>query len=189
MAKLSRAQLDQYASAAGFRGQALDTVVAIALAESGGNTQATNRNNPGGTVDRGVLQINSYWHSEVSDAQAFDPASAFKAAYRISNSGRDFTQWVTYQTGAYKQFLANDSQSQSASSTQEGAAVVTSASGSPGGAFRWLLAWGIVLVFVSLLNRSRAGHTAIYYSLVLAILLLTVTQFKWFQRALQPISG
>ncbi len=107
MAKLSRSQLYGYAQAAGFRGLAADIIVAIALAESaGGNTLARNCNNPGGSCDRGILQINNYWHSEVSDACAYDPGCAFRAAFRISG-GWDFHQWVTYTTGAFRAYLTS----------------------------------------------------------------------------------
>jgi lysozyme-like protein/carbohydrate binding protein with CBM5/12 domain len=60
--------------------------------------------------DRGLWQINSYWHSEVSDAQAFDPNGAAQAAYRISSSGNDWTPWTTYTNGAYQQHMAEAQQ-------------------------------------------------------------------------------
>jgi hypothetical protein len=54
MAVLSRAQLYQYAQGAGFTGAAADEVVAIALAESGGDT--THRNvNPNGSNNMGKV--------------------------------------------------------------------------------------------------------------------------------------
>jgi hypothetical protein len=102
---LSIQQLTQYAQQAGFSGSGLQNIVAIAMAESGGNPTAQNCNNPGGTCDRGVLQINNCWHPEVSDSCANDPACAFKAAYSISNNGTSFTPWTTFTSGAYKQFL------------------------------------------------------------------------------------
>lgn len=108
MAVLSVSQATQYAAQAGFSGNAQNIIVAIAQAESGLNPQAQNCNNPGGTCDRGILQINSYWHSEVSDQCAYDPACAFQAAYRISGNGRNFSPWTTYTSGAYKQYLAQN---------------------------------------------------------------------------------
>ena len=81
-------------------------ITAIADAESGLHPDATNTagNTPPST-DRGIIQINSYFHSEVPDSVAFDPASAFKAAYTISKNGTDFSPWTTYTSGAYKQYL------------------------------------------------------------------------------------
>jgi Lysozyme like domain len=104
--KLSIAQLVGYAQQAGFTGTGLATIVAIALAESSGWTQAQQWGPQQSGTDRGVLQINSYWHPDVSDTQAYDPAQAFQAAYRISNNGTNFSQWATYTGGAYKQYLS-----------------------------------------------------------------------------------
>jgi hypothetical protein len=90
---------------AGFRGAGQTTVVAIAMAESGLDPAAINTNTDG-SVDRGILQINSRWHPEVTDACAFDPACAFRAAFAISHQGADFSPWSTYQSGAYRAHLA-----------------------------------------------------------------------------------
>src|SRR5712692_11328204 len=94
----------EWAKQAGFRGAGLVTVVAIAYAESGLSASAVNCNNPGGTCDRGILQFNNHFHPEVSDACAYDPACSFRAAYRVSNQGKSFTPWVSYNnsTSAYK---------------------------------------------------------------------------------------
>lgn len=133
MATLNRAQLYSYAKNAGFTGAALDEVVAIALAESGGDTQHINVNKngststvngktvqvPAGTKDRGVLQINDWWNNgqpghgaAVSDAQAFDPAFSFSWAYKVTGGKQPTASsdpfkayWVTVQNGRYKQFL------------------------------------------------------------------------------------
>lgn len=106
MSTLTVEQARQYASAAGFSGLALDIIVAIARAESGLRTTATNTNTDSRhSVDRGILQINDYWHREVTDTCAFDPACAFRAAYRISNQGTSFKQWATYLGGQYRKYL------------------------------------------------------------------------------------
>lgn len=104
MAKITLQQAIQYAQAAGFKGQSLITVLAIAMAESGLNTTAR-YTNTGGSVDRGILQINNYWHAEYSDAQCDNPATAFKAGYTISSSGTNFNPWSTYTSGKYKQYI------------------------------------------------------------------------------------
>src|SRR6266704_5200085 len=97
-------QAIDWARAAGFRGAGLLTVVAVAYAESGLSTSAKKCSNPGGTCDRGILQINNHFHSEISDSCAYDGACSFRAAYKISNGGTSFTPWVSYknQTSAYK---------------------------------------------------------------------------------------
>lgn len=95
MPTLTFPQALSYAYGAGFQGQSAYIITAIAMAESGLNTQAQNCNNPGGTCDRGIMQINNHYHSEVSDACAYDPACAFKAAFTISSGGTSFRPWCT----------------------------------------------------------------------------------------------
>lgn len=97
----------QTAYDAGFRGNALVVAVAIAGAESGWRADASNStgNEPAGSVDRGMWQLNSHWHSEVSDECAYAPRCAAKAVYRISAAGLDWSQWVTYTSGAYSSHL------------------------------------------------------------------------------------
>ncbi|SDY98151.1 hypothetical protein SAMN05421504_108111 [Amycolatopsis xylanica] len=102
---LTDKQIAQYARNAGLRGNGLVISIAVALAESQGWTRAVLINTDC-SRDRGVWQINSYWHSEVSDTQAFNPASAATATYTISSGGSNWTPWVTYNNGAYQQYLA-----------------------------------------------------------------------------------
>jgi hypothetical protein len=98
---LSPAQIAAYAYAAGFRGTGLRNAVAVALAESGGRTTAVGVNSDRyRSRDRGLWQINDHWHPEVSDAAAFNPATAAAAAYRISGSGRNWSAWSTWHNGS-----------------------------------------------------------------------------------------
>jgi TP901 family phage tail tape measure protein len=100
--KLSAQQIRGVAYAAGFRGKALDLAVAIALAESGGNTGATNHNT-NGTVDRGLFQINSV-HGGMS---TYGTAANAKAAYSLYKKRGGFADWATFNSGAYRKFLGN----------------------------------------------------------------------------------
>ncbi|MEU3756924.1 transglycosylase SLT domain-containing protein, partial [Streptomyces olivoreticuli] len=87
---------------AGWRGEALELAVAVALAESSCNPSASNTtNNTPPSTDRGLWQINNYWHKEVDDACAYDPQCNANAAYRISNGGRNWDPWSTYVQGAH----------------------------------------------------------------------------------------
>ncbi|HUY75983.1 MAG TPA: hypothetical protein VMV29_04390, partial [Ktedonobacterales bacterium] len=106
MAILTLDQARAFAQAAGFSGPSLSIVLAIAQAESGLNTQATNGpgDNTPPSIDRGVLQLNSFWHAEVPDACAFDPACAFTAAWTISGGGAHWP-WSTYSNGAYLKYM------------------------------------------------------------------------------------
>lgn len=106
---LSAAQIVQVAQQAGFSGQGLVNAVAVALAESGGDPGQTYTDAPG-SVDRGLWQINSFYHPEVTDAQAFDPAQAAVAAYRISAGGTDWTPWATWTNRRYRLFLSQAQQ-------------------------------------------------------------------------------
>jgi hypothetical protein len=93
-----------YALDGGFTGENTVIIVSVAWAESGGNPFACLYNPPSGSQpgswDRGILQINSYYHAEVTDACAFDPACAFDRAYGIP-----FRQWVTFLNGRYTEFF------------------------------------------------------------------------------------
>lgn len=73
---------------------------AIAMAESGGKSNAVNHNTNGST-DRGLWQINSVHGSQ----STFDPLANAKAAVAISSNGTNWRPWVTYNNGAYKQFM------------------------------------------------------------------------------------
>lgn len=101
---VSRAQLYQYANAAGFSGAAADTIVAIAFAESGGNTCSYNPSDPfGGSF--GVLQINgAHFGANMSRSCALDPACAFRFAHGLY-AAQGFRPWGTFTNGSYKTFL------------------------------------------------------------------------------------
>lgn len=80
--------------------QAAGIAAAVALAESGGNPNATNTNG-NGTIDRGLWQINSI-HGNLS---TYDITANAKAAIQISSNGTNWMPWTVYKTGAYKKFL------------------------------------------------------------------------------------
>lgn len=102
--QITPSQIGQYAQQAGFRGNALTTAIAIAMAESGGNTTATNHNT-NGTTDYGLWQINSV-HSQYSPALLLNnPLYNAQAAYTLSSNGSNWQPWTTYNTGAYRQYL------------------------------------------------------------------------------------
>lgn len=105
MARLSQSQIAQYAAGAGFRGNALNIAVAIAMAESGGNSTATHLNT-NGSIDYGLWQINSIHTQFPANMLINDPAYNAYAAYTLSNGGANWTPWTTFNTGAYKQYLS-----------------------------------------------------------------------------------
>ena len=56
-------------------------------------------------------------------------------------------------------------------------------------AFRWLLAWGVMIVVLSVINRTRFGHAVIYYSLALLFVFLLVAEYPFIVRALGPLGS
>lgn len=97
--QLSRATLLVIARAAKFPDPKL--AVAIALAESGGVTNAVLRNEREYSV--GLWQINTNVHPYTPEAMA-DPTQNALAAFAISKGGTDWRPWSTYKNGAYKKF-------------------------------------------------------------------------------------
>lgn len=94
---------------AGFRGSALVTAVAVALAESGGNTLASHRNTNRST-DYGLWQINTVHRSAypnilVPGGAWSDPDTNARMAWAISSQGRNWSPWVTYKNGRYRAFI------------------------------------------------------------------------------------
>lgn len=86
---------------AGFDSENAVTIVCIAFAESGGYDGALNYNSPTlgcplGSTDRGILQINSCYHSEVSNECALDARCSFVEAWRISYGGLEYGEWYAY---------------------------------------------------------------------------------------------
>ncbi len=99
MSIISISQAIAYAQTAGFSGDNLARIVAIAMCESNLNTHPVD-NTAGNTAgrDRGILQFNSYYHSEVSDSCAYDALCSFQNAYRVTK-GNDFHEWSTFTNG------------------------------------------------------------------------------------------
>lgn len=79
------------------------TMTAIAMAESGGRTDAINRANRNGTFDSGLFQINSV-HGYNPTQLIEDPVYNIQAAVKIFGS-QGFNAWSVYKTGRYKQFM------------------------------------------------------------------------------------
>lgn len=128
-ADVTETQAFYYAGQAGFQG--LDRVIAVAIAEaeSGLNSKITNTAGNSAGVDRGIMQINSYYHPEVSNAQAFDPQQAFNAAYKIyQQSGNTFKQWATYINGNYRSESAYKNYAATPSSAPSGGTSTTTLS-------------------------------------------------------------
>ncbi len=91
--RLSFEQMAVYASQAGFRGEALRNIVAIAMAESGGRIDAVG--DGGNSVS--LVQVHLPSHGQYDRQRLLtDPAYAFKAAFEISGGGKNFNPWTTW---------------------------------------------------------------------------------------------
>lgn len=123
MSQATIQQLQSWASTAGFSTTKtvagtpgytqLEVIVAIAQAESGGDTQVVNPRDPNGG-SFGVLQINGFWFSHgFSKAQALDPQQSFSFAFNvISHHGTNFNDWGTFTSGAYEAHIKTAAQAQ-----------------------------------------------------------------------------
>lgn len=105
---------------AGFTGTSLITIVAIAGAESGWNSQAIG--DQGSSY--GLTQVHLPAHPQYTAAQMLDPVQNMAAAYEISGGGQNWQPWTTFNTGAYQQYLP---ESQQTVETGGGAGVVQAA--------------------------------------------------------------
>ena len=112
-ATLSDKQIVALAYGAGFRGNALRQISAIALAESGGKTNAICRNTghgcgaaPGTEIssDVGIFQINLKAHG-VTMADALDPGKNAALAWKISNHGKNFGPWMAHMHASDVKFI------------------------------------------------------------------------------------
>jgi hypothetical protein len=87
-------------------GDRIALAVAVAKAESGFRADATNTAGNSHGIDRGLWQINSYYHPNVSEACAFSPSCNARAMASISNRGATFRPWWTYVNGKHLPFMA-----------------------------------------------------------------------------------
>lgn len=156
----SAVQIAQVAQQGGFSGNDWTVSVAIAEAESSGWTRATLVDSDC-SVDRGLWQINSYWHGEVSDSCAFAPSCAAQATHTIWANG-GWSQWTTYTNGAY---LAHMSDAQAAVDQVSGG----SGSGGGGGGGGYSGSWqayhayavGDVVSYNGVNYRCIQAHTSL----------------------------
>lgn len=110
---LSAKDIAGYAAGAGFSGAALETAVAVSLAESSGRPNAVGdialqTAEWGPSI--GLWQIRSRKAEKgkgtARDADRLpDPAFNARSAYTISNGGANWSPWSVYKTGAYRLYL------------------------------------------------------------------------------------
>jgi hypothetical protein len=84
-------------------GKSLVTAVAVAAAESG-RYQFAFHTNTGCSVDRGIWQINGYYHPTTS---RYDLAINAQGMASISKHGTSWSPWWTFKKGRHLPFLAS----------------------------------------------------------------------------------
>lgn len=145
MSTYTAAQIADSAYNAGFRGSALTTAVAVALAESGGNTRAHNGTPPDDSY--GLWQINMLGNLAPERRQQFGISSNSELYSSSTNAaaardvwkraGSSWSPWSTYTNGAYKSHLsAASAAAAKAIATKGGAAGGTSGGGKGDGSGR-----------------------------------------------------
>lgn len=108
MTDYSYAQLETLWINAGGPKALAPLAAAIAEAESGGNSDALNPNDNGGTQSSfGLWQISTGTHTPPSPSWANPAVNAQLAVGKWKGAGNSFSPWGTYDSGAYKAFLNN----------------------------------------------------------------------------------
>ncbi|MCK9897612.1 peptidoglycan-binding protein [Frankia sp. AgB32] len=131
------ARLAANAGLPGCSGGSLGTWVAVALAESGGNTYA---HASVGEDSRGLWQINMRAHAGwVGSRNLYDPATNAWAARQVC-AGQGLSAWTTYTSGSYYRYLARG---QAAAAAVSGGASVRAASYTPPATPAAGVAWGL----------------------------------------------
>ena len=106
LAKLTRTKFDREDST---------LMTAIALAESGGRSDAYNPNRSTGDKSYGLWQINMIdklgpdrrqKYGLATNEELFDPEKNLEVAYDMSGGGTNFGPWSTWKRGEHKPFMA-----------------------------------------------------------------------------------
>lgn len=104
MATLTMRQIASYCYAAGFRGNALITATAVAMAESSGRTDVVNYLGCTGLFQIYIkvhIRSNPSWTTKAMK----QPYNNAKAAYKLSSGGRNWRPWEAYTKGMHKKYL------------------------------------------------------------------------------------
>lgn len=100
-------QIAGWARQAGWQESQIPMVVAIAHAESGGRPNAVNDQNSNGSIDRGLMQINSIHGDLLKTGDVMNPVDNLKMALSVYNdAGGSWKPWSTFNNGAYNNFLS-----------------------------------------------------------------------------------
>jgi hypothetical protein len=131
--RLTADEVARVAYRAGFRGNALATMVAIAMGESSNNPRAHNpvgRDNSYGLWQINMLDRPGYMMGEerrrrwgISNEDLWDPDVNARAAYSLTAGGTKFTDWSVYTNGIFLQFWDVSSEAAARVEQEMGSAV------------------------------------------------------------------
>lgn len=96
---MTKSELQTLAETVGFPDS--NVAAAVALAESGGDPNAIG--DDGRSI--GLWQIFVLAHPQYSAEEMFDPIANARAAFEISQHGKNWRPWTTYRNGAYRKHL------------------------------------------------------------------------------------
>jgi hypothetical protein len=168
------------------------------MAESGGDTNAINPGHAGDPEHSvGLWQININAHPQYTEAQMKDPLQNAQAMAKISSNGTNWNPWGAYTNRSYTAFMqstvtptpytatgVSNNSLVSATNVTTNPAVLTDL----GSGYKYILAYTIAIALFVMLARFKAGYAAIYYGLLLCLLLLIVTESRFIWQALAPIA-
>lgn len=123
MATVSDIELANLARAAGFKGAEIAAMVAIAIAESKGNSDAFNPNDTGGTKSYGLWQINSVHSDLLATGNWRDPATNARMAYAVYQK-QGYKAWGVFNSGKYLLYLPRGTAAAAGTNAQEDAGEV-----------------------------------------------------------------
>lgn len=208
MTYYSQSQLYSLAMSVGLPSSAAQIAASIAMAESGGNTNAINPGNGVTDIEYsvGLWQINLLAHPQYTVAQMEDPTSNAKAMSVISNGGTAWGAWGTYNSGAYRKYMNNivtgsslptsyDVPISTLGTYNNTISLPSSVKTNPattsdlGSAWTYILAYTVVALILVFISRFQVGYNALYYMAVLFLMLLLVTQSQFIVQAISPITG
>jgi hypothetical protein len=102
-------EICQLARDAGWRDESLIICIAVCFAESSGYTKAYNDQNPDGSTDYGLMQINSVHIGQVIAGKTvtkdllYDPAYNMAVAHELYKArSYTFRAWAAYTSDRYK---------------------------------------------------------------------------------------
>jgi hypothetical protein len=191
MAKLSREEIRAAASKAGFSGDDLTVAVAVALAESGGDTTSHNTDSSTGDNSYGLWQINMLGSmgperrkrfNLKSNDELFNADTNARAAYGIWKTQGWAKGWTTYKSGKYRLYMTpSERDSVSSSDTS------TAASATPPNPI--LGVGDAINAFGSTIYKSFANFAGIVVAIALLIVGIVILSRSQIGKAAKVVKG